>query len=312
MTRTVLFHRRYRGFSGGHLKVHDYFEHARSAPGHDARVAFSADSTWDEANPWRDQRDALAAADAEADVLFLGGVDWKRADPRHLDTLPVLNLIQHVRHAEPRDPRHVYLERRAIRICVSPEVRDAIEATARVNGPVVTIPGGLDVAALPAAPDPGKRDVDHLVLAVKDRPLGAAVARRLRGDGARVELVERPIPRGDLLALMGRARVAVLLPHRTEGFYLPALEAMALGAAVVCPDCVGNRSFCRDGHTCFVPARDERAIADAARAARAGSEDDLAPLRAAARREAEAHDVAEERRRFHDVLGRLDELWGRR
>ncbi len=39
-----------------------------------------------------------------------------------------------------------------------------------------------------------------------------------------------------------------------EGFCLPALEAMATGAAVVCTDAHGNRDFCVDGLNCLMPA----------------------------------------------------------
>ncbi len=38
-----------------------------------------------------------------------------------------------------------------------------------------------------------------------------------------------------------------------EGFCLPALEAMATGAAVVCTDAHGNRGFCEDGVNCLMP-----------------------------------------------------------
>jgi len=38
-----------------------------------------------------------------------------------------------------------------------------------------------------------------------------------------------------------------------EGFCLPALEAMATGAAVVCTDAHGNRDFCVDGVNCLMP-----------------------------------------------------------
>jgi GT2 family glycosyltransferase/glycosyltransferase involved in cell wall biosynthesis len=38
-----------------------------------------------------------------------------------------------------------------------------------------------------------------------------------------------------------------------EGFCLPALEAMACGAAVVCTDAHGNRDFCVDGENCLMP-----------------------------------------------------------
>jgi glycosyltransferase involved in cell wall biosynthesis len=56
----------------------------------------------------------------------------------------------------------------------------------------------------------------------------------------------------------------VLLPHPTEGFYLPALEAMAMGVAVVTADCVGNRGFCRDGESCLMPAYEANSFAKAA------------------------------------------------
>lgn len=46
-----------------------------------------------------------------------------------------------------------------------------------------------------------------------------------------------------------------------EGFCLPALEAMASGAAVVCTDAHGNRDFCRDGQNCLMPMPTARAVA---------------------------------------------------
>ena len=51
-----------------------------------------------------------------------------------------------------------------------------------------------------------------------------------------------------------------------EGFGLPALEAMATGAAVVCTDADGNRDYCEDGVNCLVPAAEPDAVAAAIRA----------------------------------------------
>ena len=45
-----------------------------------------------------------------------------------------------------------------------------------------------------------------------------------------------------------------------EGFCLPALEAMATGAAVVCTDAHGNRDFCEDGVNCLMPAARVEAV----------------------------------------------------
>jgi glycosyltransferase involved in cell wall biosynthesis len=108
---------------------------------------------------------------------------------------------------------------------------------------------------------------------------------------------------------MARARVTVHLPLRREGAYLPALESMALGSLVVCPDCVGNRSFCRDGETCLVPARRERAIAERALLALTASQPELQPILDGARREVAGRGLAGERARFLEILDRAAELW---
>ena len=97
---------------------------------------------------------------------------------------------------------------------------------------------------------------------------------------------------------MGRARVTVLVPNPKEGFYLPGVEAMAAGTLVVCPDCVGNRSYCMDGENCFRPAYDEEAIVAAAeRALREGATPATLICRGG-RETARDHDLAARAPRF--------------
>jgi len=57
---------------------------------------------------------------------------------------PVINLIQHVRHADPGADVHRYLAEPAIRICVSEEVETAILGTGKVVGPTYVIPNGIE------------------------------------------------------------------------------------------------------------------------------------------------------------------------
>jgi glycosyltransferase involved in cell wall biosynthesis len=311
---TVVFHRKFRGgFKGGHLKVFHYFEHVRSSPAHEARIRFTADSVWDSSNPWLSLRDAVIAPgeDADADVLFLAGIDWRSLEPdrRAASSAPIVNLMQDFRPTRSAAPLHEFLAHRAIRICVSAQIQEALEEIPAVRGPIFTVPIGVDLDALPASRAAHDRDIDCVVLAVKDDGLGGAVAARIGGAGHRVLLVDRPLPREQLLDAMARARVAVLLPASVEGAYLPALECMALGALVVCPDCVGNRSFCRDGETCLVPKRSKRAIVKSALAALAASPQELEPMLAAGRRESAEHGLAHERARFLEILERVDELW---
>ena len=287
----------------------------RSSPSHTAHVRFSPESVWDATNPWNDARDGVVGADEEVDfdVLFLSGTDWRRVIPeeqRPRYSKPVINLIQHVRHADENDPlgRHMLLRHSAIRICVSAEVEQAILATGRVRGPVFTIPDAIDVAEVRRLAGAGPRDLDVLVAANKQPEMGRSIAQRLRAGGHDVRLIDTRIRRDELIGLMGRARVSVLVPNPTEGFYLPAVEAMAAGTLVVCPDCVGNRSYCLDGENSFRPAYDEDAIVAAAE--RALGDDALRErMTRAAGVTADAHDLQVERRAFLEILDRADELW---
>jgi hypothetical protein len=303
----VVFHRDFRGFFGGHLKVWDYFNHVRSSSRHEARIWFSPETTFGAGNPWAGDTYARPPADGETpDVLVLEGRDWLAVSEASLDR-PVINLIQSPKHARPDGPRYTFLRNRAVRICVSPEVADAILGTGIVNGPVLTIPAAIDHSALPEAAPDEARSEEIVVLATKQPDLGRAVATRL-SRRTRVVLVDAPVPRMDLLRLFARAQTAVLLPRRREGVYLPALEAMALRCSVVCPDCLGNRSFCRAGETCLQPSLTEDAVVAAA--------EDAFGLESVTRREvldraqavARERDLPVERTAFLTVLDDLEAL----
>ena len=109
--------------------------------------------------------------------------------------------------------------------------------------------------------------VTTCLLLLKQPDMGRRLAQRLRSPGRSITLLSSPVPRSEFVALMNRARVTLYLPHEREGFYLPALEGMAVQTVVVCPDCVGNRSFCVAGRTCLRPAHTEGALAEAVEAA---------------------------------------------
>lgn len=309
----MLFYRDYRSFSGGHLKVWHYFNHVLASPGHEPLVRFSRQSVWDATNPWLHSRERVVGrwARPEPDVLFLGGVDWLRlpAWRRPSSRRPIINLVQHVDHADPDNVRYSFLHHRAIRICVSEEITTAITDTGQVNGPVFTIPDAIDLEALQDVARPVTRDVDVLIVANKSPDVGRRLYRALQDGGLCVDLLAETVPRRAFLERLARARIAVFAPNRTEGFYLPALEGMALGALVVCPDCVGNRSFCLPGRNSFRPEyADEPMLDDVTAALRlppAAAEAMLAAAQATAR----AHDLGEERQAFLAVLADVERLW---
>jgi glycosyltransferase involved in cell wall biosynthesis len=188
---------------------------------------------------------------------------------------------------------------------VSQELAEAVRALARANGPIVTIHNGLDLEELPPPRD--QRDIDVLIVGVKSPSLAGTIAQQL--DAIRVRCLVDPVPRRQLLEAFGRCRVAVTLPERVEGFYLPALEAMAMGAQVVCPDCLGNRSFCVDGWNAFRPAYHLDTIMRAIRDAVTLGDDRRREMASAAAATVRQHTVSIERARFLELLTTVGEVW---
>jgi glycosyl transferase family 1 len=286
----------------------------RSSASNQARIRLSADSVWDESNPWWGSPEALVGPDEKlaVDIQFLAGMDWLALEPgeRARSPAPIINLVQDFRAVREDGPLRSFLGHRAIRVCVSEQITEALHDVASLEGPVFTVPIAIDLERLPPTRPVEERDSDCVVLAFKDPPMGRAIAKRLTGAGHRVRLLDRPLPRARLLEAMADARVSVHLPASVEGAYMPALESMALGTAVVCPDAVGNRGFCRDGDTCLVPRRRRRAIARAALDALRASPEELQPMLARARGESLRRGLPVERARFLSILEQAKELWG--
>jgi hypothetical protein len=256
---TLLFLRDYHAFQGGHLKVADYIAHTRTGGLWTPQLFMTPGSRSDHPFP----RDAIVPRwnPAQADALFVAGMDWLHLPSGIEDHVPVINLIQHPRHAVPDDPRAVFLTRRATRIGVSEEVSEAIRATGRANGPIHTIPAGV---CLPPLPWVQERSIPVLICGLKNPALARSTALALLDRGASAMVLTHALPRADYLLVLAQTRIAITLPDATEGFYLPALEAMAAGCAVICPDALGNRSFCRHGETCLMPQATPQALTLAA------------------------------------------------
>jgi glycosyltransferase involved in cell wall biosynthesis len=309
----VLFFRDFKRFTGGDLKVWDYFNHVRSSPSHEAWIRFTENSVWENLNPWSAAQEHIVrfGEPFRPDVLFLSGVDWQmieRAD-RPESPIPIVNLIQHIRHACPEDKlgRYRFLPHKAIRICVSPEVTRALEQTGRVRGPLFTIPDAIDLETVTGFRRGEPRELDLLMIANKQPDRGREILEQL-SDAGHAHIVDVRSPRDEVLGLMGRAAVTVFVPNPKEGFYLPALEGMALGTIVVCPDCVGNRSYCIDRENSFRPAHAVDAIVADAREALA-RRNELSEMIESAAATASRHDLRDERTAFLEILGRVDDLW---
>ncbi len=309
----MLFHRHFQRFTGGHLKVWDYYNHVRSSGLYEPQIVFSPETVWDETNPWYRERAACHTSfdGLTPDCAFIAGLDWEAMAPllQRMPGLPIINLVQSLWHVRPDHPRMQYLQRKAIRVCVSEDVRTAILASGAVNGPVHVIPNGMDQSKLPASLPDADRDIDLLIAASKHPGMGARLQRKLESASLRIRLLTSRLPRTEFHAILRRARTAVLLPQLQEGFFLPALEAMALSCLVVCPDCIGNRSWCLDGVNCFRPGYEFEAVLGAIHQALALDTARRRQLREAARVTVEDHDLVRERARFLELLEDVDHAW---
>ena len=321
-TRTVWFHRQYERLTGGHVKHAHYYGHVARLSGHARRIVFSETIghdglSADRAALWPTTRIERAERwqPERGDVLFLAGTDWRYHDQTGFADMdmPRINLIQGVRHGHVGSERYGYLDRRAVRICVSHEVAQAIGATGRVNGPVFTIPNGTECR--PADIDVGgsvgfdERPEDVTVVGYKQPELTTALSRCL--DERRIPhlTLDRFIDRDAFLGLLRRTRIAVCIPRPEEGFYLPALEAMASGCLVVTLDGIGNRGYCQHGHNCFLAEADPASLTAAVIEATRLSVSDRQRIHANAAETVRMHSLDRERRQFHDLLLDIGRIW---
>jgi glycosyltransferase involved in cell wall biosynthesis len=258
----MLFIRDFAGFTGGHLKFADYIRHTE-ASGIAEPVLYQTSRSRAVPGNIFNEYNGLTIDELRAfPAYFVAGEDWFVLDSASIDPgpSPVVNLIQGFRHAEPADPLFGCLARPALRICVSPAVAEAIRNY--VNGEVHVIENGVEVDAIPdKRPLAGLPRI--LIAGFKNPDVARAIAARL-DCLVQVDLVLEQIPRPAFLARIAASSICIMLPLEREGFFLPPLEAMALGRGVVTPDCGGNRAYCRPGENCLIMPYDADAIAAAA------------------------------------------------
>jgi len=231
-------------------------------------------------------------------------MDWLSLSEseRQFPPAPVINFIQHVRHADSTNPLYDFLKYPATRICVSQQVADAIEATGKVNGDIFVNTNGIDHALLPKPLAFDDKDIPLLIMGLKNPELGRSLSKELSKGGIKHTLILKHLPRHEFLSLINRSSVTVLLPTLTEGFYLPALEAMYLETLVICPDCIGNRSFCKDDITCIRPAYNLKKIIKSIQKALVMSTKERIVITNTAKKISLDHSIKRERNNFIELL----------
>lgn len=324
----VWFHRTWTrpngGTGGGNLKVRDAFETVLNSDDFEAVLHFGPKTIWHDnpANVWWPYR-AIGVRDwapGKGDLIFFSGSDWLvLSEPdRDRPPCPVLNIVQ-PRHTRPADPRQAFLHHPAIRIAKSRPGLQILEAYG-VNGPICLIPDSIDLHQLP--PPIGNPVVDLLIVGLKQPELAQRLVSRLLDHPDvrdRKWVLDIQVPpalptRLDFLDLLNRAKRVLFLPNDDqrggEGFYLPALEAMAMGKLVICPDVVGNADYCLPGITCLQPqVYSEDALIASVEEALAMTESHQQSMIGKALAMAKNHNLEQERQALLNLLDQAYDIW---
>ncbi len=325
--KRVLFYRRLvkpnAGTNGGNLKLRDCFDHIMHSEQFSPNVFFSEDTRWFDhpGNHWNDLRETALEewSVGPQDILFFSGHDWQSLSEaqRRRPPAPIINIVQ-PRHTRSQDSRRAFLAHPAIRIAKS-EVGAEIIRQYGLNGPLYVIPDAIDVEQL--AKYGSSKDIDILILGLKQAELARQVHQaltklnRLKLRKLKIQLQLPPgLPtRDEFLQLLGRAKIVACLPllasRGSEGFYLPALEAMAMDTLVVCPHAVGNIGHCIDHYNCIVPEYTLEAMVNGLKKALSMNRRQKEALLKNGRITARKHDIVQERTAILDLVHRAHEIW---
>jgi glycosyltransferase involved in cell wall biosynthesis len=306
--KRLLFIRHFQRPTGGNVSVRDHFFHALADSRFDTRIWFAPGSRHLESDLWQDlpSRHLVDRPEWDScDFVFVNGKDW-RLLPTGDHSFRIIHLVQHLGYAGDPELR-AYLARPALRICLSDAARDSIAPYAA--GPIRVIPSGVDPALFH---DRDERATGHhppagsvLIWGGKSPEVAAAIRERLAAHGVSAEVVDGWLSRRDFATRLRRAGIFVGLSQPREGFYRPALEAMACGCAVICSDALGNRAHCIDGVTCLQPPHGD-AEAHAAAVLRLLTDHDLAErLRRNGLALSQQFSLDVERARLHAVFDEL-------
>jgi len=315
--KKVLFSLRCDFPSGGCIKMRDYYNHVKHSPLHTPAVYLPPDNAANLAadNPWYGERNEIEPQyrPEQADVLFISGLGWDRFIPpeyRQNSPIPIIYLAQSMFKAfdPPYRDQFAY---KAIRISVSPDLTEAITRQKTIiNGPLFTIPSCVDRASFPQPLGEREKSTDILILGIKQAELAAKLRASLaQSSSIKVINLSTRVAQRDFLAEINRAKLVICLPAEQEGFYLPALEAMALGALVICPQVGGNRHYCQHQLNCLTPDYNFEAIVEQAIHALTLPVETKRQIIAAARATAGQHAIEQERQAFLDILHRVHAIW---
>lgn len=318
--RTISFHRQYLGYTGGHQKVFDYIKHTSAHDDFSPRLYLSdknaletakpdtakPETSTQENNPFKRIEQGYIENVYQPNrhnIAFLAGLDW-RAYQRYFDSQQIkVNLIQHLRHADKEHVLNSFLSHKAIRLCVSQAVCDAVSKQA--NGPCFTIKMGHSMPTITET-----KQHDLFILATKRPGWGSALADYAKGLGLSVDLIQHSTARELILKKMAAAKMSLVIPNKTEGFYLPGIEAIHYSDVAIVPNCIANLEYMNKDDNAILCANTLNACKQGIDAAiKYLQQPRLNTSNINALDVINTYSLEKERLQYHKILNEIDYIW---
>lgn len=306
--------------SGGARKMLDYIGHARSFPDWQPVVHLpphlkTAGGAPNAPNAYLNHLDPNCLVDdisaLRPDVVFstIGFKPYLRECGAWNDDVPLVRLLQGFGSLDPSKPSYRRQCDPCITICVSEGLGRAFRELCP-NQPSRIIPNAVDADEIVRVTAGVVKRELVTVFGVKNKPLGRSLERRIAGMGIPVRGIHEIVDRERYLRAIAESAIALFVPHRVEGFFMPVIGSFAVRTLVVCPDARGNRDTLRDGFNGIVTAYDEDAMAAGLeRGLRLSNAERNRLLGNASATLNERHTILGERAGFRRVLNECGPLW---
>jgi len=265
--KSILFVMPMSSVGGGNVKILHYLSHAQSF-GLKVGLWVTGDNgnvDWTPQEVSKIHIHTPTTLDTWDTIFFTWPLDWQKIENLTSRLLPekkFIHIIQHIRHVNP-DFLNGYaldlLKRKNFsRICVSPEVSKAIAPHVTNYSLTCTIPNVIDTKLF--YPTNHRKTSPHklkVLYANWKNTFGNQIRDHWKSmntpHNITFESIDQLISQNTLADRMRNTDIFIGTPNPMEGFYLAPLEAMASAVAVICPDVIGNRSFCIPNVTCLMP-----------------------------------------------------------
>lgn len=258
--KTVLFYQHFgiKGVvRGAHHKTFDFYHHIKSYSDYKPVIFFDEESVWDENLPWFrlfDKMPTLKNLKTEPDILFLNsGKDWIKYE-KHMsipESIPIISPVNNFRAVNSSHKSFEFLSRKAIRLCPSCELFDAVNNHPNTNGKSIYLPNGVGIFS-DAIILKTNKTTDLLIVGNKNPIMAQELYSQIKYLNIKIKVIDSWISKKHFQVELAKSYISVHLPKKIEEHYIPGVEAMMLESLVIIPDCIGNRSYSRPLNTCII------------------------------------------------------------